>query len=535
MKSLDTLLVCRRVERLLAPWQRIDGPGVTLGIVLGRELAVHESAGTASLELGVPIGPQTTFRIASVSKQFTCAAILLLAAEGRLAIEDDVRSHIPALPDLGHRITLAHLMHNTSGIRDMLEIMRLGGVDLGQPCEPDDLLDGVCRQRGLNFVPGSRYLYSNSNFMLLGRIVEQVSGESFRTFLDRRIFAPLGMNATRHVERTTEVVPNLATGYLPAASGGWRRAQHNFPLHGEGGLVSSVTDLALWHANFASARVGGPALANALTTMTPFNNGQPNTYARGLRIKMHRGVRTVGHDGLWPGYKTSFVRIPDHDAAVICISNDATSDPYDLAFQVVDALVEGKPGVHAVPPMPPLERLPGRYLNRDTGATVDVAIDKAGRVTACTYGVAFTAVPTADGGLATSRGSADFTMWLASDDVLEIERDAGMRETLHRVTSNAALPADLPGRYQNPDLASTWTISIDETGMSLHVAGPLRNAGPWAIEPIEGDFIRIITPMPLFRAWLDVRVLRDARGGITGLHVDGSRARNLLFAKEPTP
>ena len=130
MGDLDRLLLRRRVERLLAPWRRTDGPGVTLGVVLGRELVVHESAGMASLEFGVPIGTQTTFRIASVSKQFTCAAILLLAAEGRLSIEDDVRSHIPSLPDLGHRITLAHLMHNTSGIRDMLEIMRLGGVDL---------------------------------------------------------------------------------------------------------------------------------------------------------------------------------------------------------------------------------------------------------------------------------------------------------------------------------------------------------------------------------------------------------------------
>ena len=241
MNDLDHLLLRRRVERMLAPWRQSDGPGMTLGVVLGRDLAVHESAGMASIELRVPIGPQTTFRIASVSKQFTCAAILLLAAEGRLSIDDDVRRYVPALPDLGHLITLAHLMHNTSGIRDMLEIMRLGGVDLGQPCEPQDLLDGVCRQRGLNFMPGSRYLYSNSNFMLLGRIVEQVSEQPFRDFLDRRIFAPLGMNATRHVERTTEVVPNLATGYFPGRRGGWTRAQHDFPLHGEGGLVACVS------------------------------------------------------------------------------------------------------------------------------------------------------------------------------------------------------------------------------------------------------------------------------------------------------
>jgi D-aminopeptidase len=532
VNGLDELLLRRRVERLLTPWQRTGDPGVTLGVVIGGELVVHESAGMASIELGVPIEPRTTFRIASVSKQFTCAAILLLVADGKLAIADDVRRYIPAFPGLGHRITLAHLMHNTSGIRDMLEIMRLGGVDLGQPCEPQDLLDGVCRQRGLNFVPGSRYLYSNSNFMLLGRIVEQVSGEPFRTFLDRRIFAPLGMNATRHVERTTEVVPNLATGYLPAPGGGWTRAQHNFPLHGEGGLVSCVADLALWHAHFASPRVGGTALANALTTMTPFSNGHANTYARGLRIKLHRGVRTVGHDGLWPGFKASFVRVPDHDAAVICISNDATCDPHDMAFQVVDALIEGKLGVHAVPPMPPVERLPGRYLNRDTGATVDVAIDKAGRVTACTHGVAFTTIPTEDGGLATSRGSADFTMRLTADDGLAVERDAGLRETLHRVAPGARLPDDLPGRYYNPDVAATWTVTATETGMTLRIAGPLRTAGPWEIEPIEGDFIRIISPMTLFRAWLDVGVLRNAVSRITGLHANGSRVKNLVFERE---
>ena len=534
MTDLSLLLLRRRIDGLIARWSCGDSPGVTVGLVLNNQLIVHESAGMASLELGVPIGSETTFRIASVSKQFTCAAALLLAAEGKLSVDDDVRKYLPALPDLGHRITLDHLMHNTSGIRDMLEIMRLGGVDLSQPCEPQDLLDGVCRQRGLNFTPGSRYLYSNSNFMLLGRIVELVSGEPFGAFLDRRIFAPLGMNATRHVERTAEVVPNLATGYLPGRDG-WTRAQHGFPLHGEGGLVSSVADLALWHVNNASPRVGGTALANALGMMAPFNNGQLNTYARGLRIKLHRGVRTIGHDGLWPGYKTSFVRVPEHDAAVICISNDGSSDPHDLAFQVVDALVEDKPGVHAVPPMPEAPPQPGRYLNRDTGATVEVAIDKTGRLTAATYGVTFTTIPTIDGRLATSRGSADFTMRLLSDGVLEVERDAGMRGTLHRIAEPSELPDDLPGRYSNPDIAATWTITPVDGGMALHIAGPLRATGPWEIEPVEGDCIRIISPMTLYRAWLDVRVQRDAAGAITGLHVDSGRARNLLFTREQEP
>jgi D-aminopeptidase len=153
----EQLRLQRRVDRLLSPWQRRNGPGVSIGLVRNDALVLHRCAGMANIELGVPIGPATTFRIASVSKQFTCAAILLLAAEGKLRVQDDVRDHIAAFPDLGQRITLAHLMHNTSGIRDMFEIMRLGGVDLAQPCRAEDLLDAVCRQRGLNFTPGTRF------------------------------------------------------------------------------------------------------------------------------------------------------------------------------------------------------------------------------------------------------------------------------------------------------------------------------------------------------------------------------------------
>jgi D-aminopeptidase len=533
MTTLASLRLQRIVDRLLAPWQGTAGPGVTIGVVREDALVLHRVAGMANIELGVPIGPGTTFRIASVSKQFTCAALLLLAAEGKLRIEDDVRDHIAAFPDLGQRITLAHLMHNTSGIRDMLEIMRLGGVDLGQPCLAADLLDGVCRQRALNFPPGTRYLYSNSNFMLLGRIVEQVSGETLAALLDRRIFTPLGMTMTRHTPRTTDLVPGLATGYMPT-SNGWRRALHNFPLHGEGGLVSSVEDLALWHAQFGLPRRYGEALDIALTTLTPFVNGTPNTYARGLRIKPYRGRHTVGHDGLWPGFKTSFMRVPDHGVAVICISNDATSDPHDLVFQVFDALIEGAHGVHAVPPIPDwasAAELPGRYLNRDTAATVDVARDAKDRVTASVNGVATLLVPTADGRLTTSRGSGDFTLRFRAG-FIEVEHDAGVTETLHRVGPGARLPADLPGSYANPDTAATWTIAATDAGAELRVAGPLLLASePWEIEPIEADIIRIYTPLTLYRGWLDTRVLRDTSGRITGLHVDGGRVKGLVFTR----
>jgi CubicO group peptidase (beta-lactamase class C family) len=531
MTDLDLLFLHRHVDRLLAPWDRTGTPGVTLGIVRDNHLVLHRSAGMASLELGVPVGPDTTFRIASVSKQFTCAAILLLAAEGRLSIDDDVREHIPALPDLGHRITLSHLMHNTSGIRDMLEIMRCGGADLSQPCTPQDLLDGVCRQRALNFAPGTRYLYSNSNFMLLGRIVEQVSGEALRAFLDRRIFAPLGMAATRHVPSTSEPVPGLASGYLAAPGGGWQRAMHGFPLHGEGGLVSSVPDLALWHANFASPRVGGGKLAEALTTQTPFANGQPNAYARGLGVRCYRGQRIVEHGGLWPGFKTAFLRLPDYAAAVICITNNATVDPHALAQAAVDVMLDGDATAPKPPPALPhaaLAGLAGRWLDRAAGATADIAVAADGTVTVTTYGVPFVAAPAEDGRLAAAASTSAFALRLSADrDVLEVERDAGVRSDYRRVAEGAALPEGLDGVYENPDTAATWSIGAGE----VRVIGPLVRGGAWSAEPIEADVIRIVAPGNLYRSWFDVRVLRDASGQISGLRADGGRAKGLVFTR----
>ncbi|MBX6744897.1 MAG: beta-lactamase family protein, partial [Acetobacteraceae bacterium] len=203
MTDLDLLALRRHARRLLVPWDAPATPGCTLGLVRDGALVLQESAGLASLELGVPIGAETCFRIASVSKQFTCSAILLLAEEGKLSIGDDIRAHLPEMPDFGVRITLDHLMRNCSGLRDMLELMRMGGADLAQPCTAEDLLAAIRRQRSLNFAPGSRFLYSNTNFFLLGRVVEAVSGESLGEFLARRIFTPLGMTRTRHTPSTT--------------------------------------------------------------------------------------------------------------------------------------------------------------------------------------------------------------------------------------------------------------------------------------------------------------------------------------------
>jgi CubicO group peptidase (beta-lactamase class C family) len=506
LESLDVLQLRRRVERLTQRWNRPDTPGVAVGVVHDGELIVRHQAGMASLELGAPIGPETAFRIASVSKQFTCAAVLMLAAEGRLEVQDGVRQHIPELPDYGTRLTIAHLMHNTSGIRDMLALMRLGGADLGQPCGREDLLEPIFRQRSLNFSPGSRYLYSNSNFLLLGLLVERISGESFPRFLDRRIFSPLGMNCTRHTDSTSEIAPGLATGYV-RDGGGWIRASHAFPLGGEGGLVSSVEDLALWGRALATGQLGA-TLSEALEKQAPFSNGCVNHYARGLSISAYRGVRTVQHGGDWPGYRTQFLRVPEAGLTVICISNDHTADPYHLANEILDAALEGRPGLHARPAPPPereLARWYGRYLDRKSGASLELFSGEQGPM-GRSNGGDFRLIAR-DGRLVASRTAPDFAATLSDDgEALEVEFDAGVTARYHRVAAGAALPVDLAGVYENADVAATWTIAREGEAMMVRVAGPLVRNTRWKVEPVERDCVRINLPGN-YRSWLDVRVV----------------------------
>ncbi len=535
LPDLDHMQLERRADALLAPWAGTTGPGVTLGVVRDGALVLHRSAGLASVEHRVPIGPGTRFRIASVSKQFTTAAILLLAHEGRLNLEDDARTYIPELTDFGHTLTVAHLMHNTSGLRDMLEIMRQGGADLGTPIPAQALLDGIARQRTLNFTPGTRFLYSNSNFLLLGLIVERLAGQKLETFLEQRIFAPLGMTRTLMTPDVHVAVPDLATGYRRAGEA-WARAPHAFPLHGEGGLVSCVEDLALWDRNLDTGRVGGDWLAGALAQQVPFTNGAENRYASGQVVRGHRGLRTVSHGGLWPGYRTEFLRVPSLHATVIAISNSAAADPNLLAHQVLDLMLEGRPGIHPVPPWPEraaLETLAGRYLDPAGSATLDIAVPESGAPTLASNGLTAAAEPLADGRLATPRGSSVFAVRAAGPDAVEVEQDAGAISVWGRVAPGAAMPEGLPGAYRSPEMDATWTVTADAAGAHHVVArGPAAVGQPWPVEPIQGDVIRVHVPGTLWPAWLDVRVTRRGDGAVTGLLVNGGRARGVRYARE---
>jgi CubicO group peptidase (beta-lactamase class C family) len=322
------------VDRVFADLDRPGSPGCALAVIRDGQAAYEHGYGMANLEHRVPITPHTVFDIGSTSKQFTAAAIHLLAAEGRLSVDDDVRRWVPELQayDTG-TITLRHLLHHTSGIRDYLELMSLAGVRFEDVSTDDDALALLSRQKAANFAPGAEHLYSNSGFFLLSIVVKRASGRSLRELAAERIFAPLGMRETHFHDDHTMVVANRATGY-ERADGGFKTSLSNFEQTGDGGVYTTVEDLARWDRNFYEPVVGGPRLLEDLLRPGVLRDGKPLTYASGLSVDTYRGLKTVSHGGSWAGYRAELLRFPDQRLSVICLCNVNDSRPTRRAREV---------------------------------------------------------------------------------------------------------------------------------------------------------------------------------------------------------
>ncbi|BBK35453.1 hypothetical protein STAQ_05310 [Allostella sp. ATCC 35155] len=530
MPSAAILALEGRVDRLVQAWSGPDSPGCAIGVVRGGEVLLRRGYGMASIEHGVAIEPGTAFRIASVTKQFTTGAALALALEGRLDIDDPVQAHLPWLPDYGTPVTLRHLMHNVSGLRDYLELTRWGGMALDRPASEADLTAAIARAGGLNFPPGSRFLYSNTNFLLLGQIVEKIEGEPLEAVLDRRFFQPVGMTRTRLVRDPSTVVPRLATPYLRQPDGSVIRAWQAYPTVGEGGLVSSLDDLLRWARHYDRPLAGMAHLVQAMQQELPLTGGGWQPYARGLEVGTWRGARTVGHGGLWPGYRTEFLRVPERDLAVVVIANVDAIDPHRLARAVAAAAL-AEEGLPPEPPLPPgLDRLAGRWLDAEGLCVYELTPSAAG-LTGRSNGVGYSFQPAGGGWMRAYRGAFELAVRADGDGVLA-DTGAGRVVRLERV-AETALPSGLPGRYLADELATEWTVAADGAGLAVRCRGPLAAAGPWPVTAVGPDIVEIAMPNRWMSSTVIAAVERDAGGHVAGLRASSPRIRELRFRRVP--
>jgi CubicO group peptidase (beta-lactamase class C family) len=281
-----------------------------VSVIQNGSIVYERGYGVADLQHDAPISPTTVFHVASMSKKFTAAAILLLEQQGKLDLDEDIRRYLPEMPKFSGPITIRQLMHHTSGLRDQWDLLNLAGWRYSEHLiTDDDIMSLLTRQKELNFKPGERELYSNSGYTVLGQIVKRTSGVTLREFTTKNIFEPLGMKNTHFRDDHTEIIKNNALGYEPAKDGeSFRQGNTQFDTVGATSLHTTVEDLALWDENFYKPRVGGPNFAAQMLERGKLNNGEQQDYASGLAIAKYKGLEMVHHGGTDAGYRADLVR-----------------------------------------------------------------------------------------------------------------------------------------------------------------------------------------------------------------------------------
>ncbi len=531
-KAIETITLERRVAALFARHTKPGSPGAVVGVMQGGTVQFCKGFGLASIELGVPIRPDTRFRIASVSKQFTVTAALMLAAEGKLELAAPPHKYLPELAPLP--VTIDQMMRNCSGLPDFLELLRLGGHGLDKPARPADLLAACLRNRHLNFAPGSRFLYSNTNFLLLGLIVEKLAKMKLGDFLRQRIFKPLGMAQTMLAAEIDTVIPGLASGYLGDAATGFRRAAHAYPQGGEGGLTSTVEDLLIWSRHFDQPKLAPKMLPAQLAAVAPLTGGHANKYRRGVQADTLRGLATIGHGGLWPGFRTEFLRVPEADLTVVVIANLGSIDPWRQARAIAALALEGNKKLKPMPaPITAAEIKPiaGTWFNAQEPALFDLAW-RSDEAVVTQNGMPFVLGRRADGWFAAERGSFEFALKPGRAGTLRVDTGAGRVLVFKKPGRRKPVPAAIAGTYVSADSGAIWHIRRGGADYTVGVSGPLIAGGPaWSLAGIDADTVEVISPAGWITATQLAHIVRDRGGNIAALEVSTGRIKKMRFER----
>lgn len=334
----------KKISNLFKEWNTSTSPGCTIGIVRNDSLIYAKGYGMANLEYSIPNTPETIYHMASVSKQFTAFSILLLARQGKLKLDDDIRIYLPWFPDLKEKITILNLLNHTSGIRDQWQLLAISGTRLDDVITQEHIVKILSKQEGINFRPGTEYSYSNSGFTLLAEIVKVVSGQSLRKFTDSAIFKPLGMSSTHFHDDYTEMVKNRAYSYDYIDSVHFANDILSYSTVGPSSLFTNINDMSKWVMNFYDHKVGDQGTIDVLTRKAKLKGGQELNYALGIGSSDYKGWKLYSHDGADAGYRTSLSVFPDLKMGFIVFSNLDDIDVGRLVSSMADLFIIERKG-----------------------------------------------------------------------------------------------------------------------------------------------------------------------------------------------
>jgi CubicO group peptidase (beta-lactamase class C family) len=525
-----------KIDRVFARFDRKDSPGCAVGLAKDGTTLYTRGYGSANLEYGAPLTDSTVLESGSVAKQFTSAAIVLLSQDGKLSLDDDIRKYLPEVPTFGGaKITIRHLMTHTSGLRDQWGLLGIEGRGPGrQVHSPMTTLDLVTHQKMLNFPPGSRYLYSNTGYALLGIIVQRVSGKTLDAFTQERLFKPLGMTHTQWRDDFTEVVKNRATAYSGSEQAGYHTDMPFTNMIGNGGLLSTMQDLLRWNENLDNPTVGGKAFTEALQTQMKLTSGRTIRYALGLEVASYDGVREVAHGGSTAGYRTHLARYPEQRLSIAVWCNYASANPAGLLHQVAD-LVLAKPQRTAVQAGEPAAKLTSAELGRWAGTYRDAFTDQAVTLVVADSGLVSSAggrgggrggpppfVPTGQARFRSGQTDVAFAGPAGRRSFLMIRGDDTSRYEEVRPAPQAIATSDYTGTYASDELDVRLEVVVRDGKLMIR-----RRPDDWLeLRPSYADDFQA--------AGLGtVRFTRDGAGKVSGFSIYAGRVVDVRFRKVP--
>jgi D-alanyl-D-alanine carboxypeptidase len=328
------------VNEMLEKTYKPDEPGAAVIVVRDGKVVLRKGYGRANMELGVPIEPDMVFRTGSITKQFTAVAVLMLADQGKLALEDDITKFFPDYPTKGQKITVEHLLTHTSGIKSYTSLAEW--IPLWRKDMPTSEMIALFKDKPMDFAPGERYAYNNSAYFLLGAIIEKVSGQTYADFIEKNIFAPLGMKHS-YYDDTARIIPRRVGGYSKGKDGFVNAAYLSTSQpYAAGSLLSSVDDLALWDAALYTEKLLKQASFKRAWTSFKLNNGKATNYGYGWSIGSYEGHQLIEHSGGIPGFASYAIRMPNERVYVAALTNRDFESPGRSVLKIA-ALAIGKP------------------------------------------------------------------------------------------------------------------------------------------------------------------------------------------------
>jgi CubicO group peptidase (beta-lactamase class C family) len=468
-----------KVDQIFARFNHTDSPGCTVAVSLRDEPVLQAAYGMADLEHGIALTPDSILEAGSVSKQFTAAALLLLAQAGRISLDDPARKYIPELPLYGAPITIRHLIHHTSGLRDWGSVAAIAGWERTTRVHTHaHVLEIVKAQKALNYDPGDAYSYTNTGYNLAAILVSRVSIQPFAEFTRARIFEPLGMTSTSWRDDFRRIVPRRAVAYRPAGDG-FEQLMPFENVHGNGGLLTTAGDLLRWNRNFTDAKVGGKAFVEEQHRRAVLNNGRQITYAAGLTIDKYRGVMEVSHSGATAGYRAWLARYPEQHVGVAVLCNTTSANAPQL----------------------------GRAV-----AAVFVPFAEAARPAASSN----------EGSLYRNRRTFATRRFAKSDGTLQIETPNGPEywDRVEAWTPKIDEIASFAGEYRSEEAGVTWRIVADNGAVTVHRgASDSYLLKPTVKDSFENQDLGAI------------RFLRGSDGAVNELAVSEARVWDLRFKR----